>query len=378
LALKDFTSVLSMHRDKRAELLAALREIFDGSWPRHVGTDGGRTLEWSGKLGLVAACTAAIDTHHAVMATMGERFLLYRLPHIDPAKQAARALDNAGREGVMRKELAAAVEGLFAGLDIRGKGLPPIDKDEKARLVALSSLVASARSAVERNPYGAREIDLIPDTEAPARLAQTLCRLYAGMLAIGLDRTTAWPLVVKTGLDCVPKLRRAVFEVLLTAEDWLTTKTVATRILHPTMTARRSLEDLNAHGVADRRPAEKGKGDGKSDMWRMSDLTRTRHKMIVTEKSPPECSDPPSTYPPSSIYTPPQIQEDIPVTTEKTASECGFEGGFDVAETPVETPDRHCWACKEEVGDADRCPSCGWMICACGSCSPECTEEGGV
>ncbi|MEP7105871.1 MAG: ArsR family transcriptional regulator, partial [Chloroflexota bacterium] len=44
---KDFGSVLSMHRDARASVLAALREIYDGSWTRHVGTDGGRTLSWS-------------------------------------------------------------------------------------------------------------------------------------------------------------------------------------------------------------------------------------------------------------------------------------------------------------------------------------------
>jgi hypothetical protein len=77
LTLKDFTSILAMNRDQRGQLLAALREIFDGSWTRNVGTDGGRTLTWSGKLGLIAGCTAAIDRHHGVMSVMGERFLLY-------------------------------------------------------------------------------------------------------------------------------------------------------------------------------------------------------------------------------------------------------------------------------------------------------------
>ena len=144
----------------------------------------------AGKLGLVAGCTAAIDSYHGVMSVMGERFILYRLPTIDPAKQAERALDNTGKVRAMRAELAAVVRRLFAGLDV-SKGLPPLDEGETAKLIALSSLVASARSAVERNPYGAREIDLVLDTEAPARLAQTLRRLYAGMLAIGLDPETA-------------------------------------------------------------------------------------------------------------------------------------------------------------------------------------------
>src|SRR5262249_44783980 len=48
LTLKDFGSVLSMNRDTRAQVLAALREIHDGSWTRVVGTDGGKTLHWEG------------------------------------------------------------------------------------------------------------------------------------------------------------------------------------------------------------------------------------------------------------------------------------------------------------------------------------------
>ena len=56
LVLKDFTSILDMHRESRAEVLAAFREIHDGRWDRSVGAEGGRTLTWIGHLGLVAGC----------------------------------------------------------------------------------------------------------------------------------------------------------------------------------------------------------------------------------------------------------------------------------------------------------------------------------
>jgi hypothetical protein len=49
LVVKDFTSILSANRDTRASVLAALREIHDGNWVRSVGTDGGKTLTWSGR-----------------------------------------------------------------------------------------------------------------------------------------------------------------------------------------------------------------------------------------------------------------------------------------------------------------------------------------
>jgi hypothetical protein len=84
---KDFGSVLSMNRDSRALVLAALREIYDGSWTRRVGTDGGRELSWSGKVGLVAGCTPVIDSHYAVLGAMGDRMAFYRLPKVEAREQ---------------------------------------------------------------------------------------------------------------------------------------------------------------------------------------------------------------------------------------------------------------------------------------------------
>ena len=158
LLAKDFGSVLSMQRDARAAVLAALREIYDGEWTRHVGTDGGRTLHWTGKVGLVAGCTPTIDRHHAVMGAMGERFVLYRLPHVDAHEQGRRALAHAGEEKQMRAELSDAVAALF-----ERQFAPPakrLDHDAE-RLVSLAALVVRCRSAVERDGY-TREVELIP------------------------------------------------------------------------------------------------------------------------------------------------------------------------------------------------------------------------
>jgi phage/plasmid-associated DNA primase len=42
-----------------------------------------------------------------------------------------------------------------------------------------------------------------------------------------------------------------------------------------------------------------------------------------------------------------------------------------------EDGDRHCWSCRGAIDDddADRCPTCGWFICSCGACDPECSER---
>jgi hypothetical protein len=122
---KDFGSVLSINRDTRSQMLAALREIYDGSWTRRVGVDGGKVLHWEGKIGLIGGCTPAFDRHHAAIAAMGDRFVLFRLGGMveseesrqDRAKQLMqRALSGSGDEKQLRRQLSEAVIGLFAGI----------------------------------------------------------------------------------------------------------------------------------------------------------------------------------------------------------------------------------------------------------------------
>lgn len=275
---KDFGSVLSMNRDARGAVLAALREVYDGAWTRHVGTDGGRTLSWAGKVGLVAGCTPAIDSHHAVMGSMGERFLLYRLPSTDADAQVRRALAHVGRESTMRDELADAVSRVLANLD-RDRLTAPADDVTTERLVSLATLAVRCRSAVDRDSYS-REVELIPEPEAPARLALVLLRVMNALCAIGVDEATAWALVGKCALDSMPALRRTVLEELIRTDEERSTPKVAEAVGYPTSTTRRALEDLAAHGVVARR----SQGQGSADLWYVTDWTRDRWR-TVPEKS---------------------------------------------------------------------------------------------
>jgi hypothetical protein len=265
IVAKDFGSVLSMHRDARAAVLAALREIYDGSWVRHVGTDGGRTLAWSGKVGLIAGCTPAIDQHHAVMGSMGERFALYRLPAIDGDHQARRALQHARNAKRMRAELAAAVAGLFATIRTDQEGRQ-LDDTEEQRLIDLATLAVRCRSAVERDSH-TREVELIPEPEAPGRLALVLARLLEGLDIIGVPRDGGWRIVTKVALDSMSATRRRVLEHLIATGEPSGTGEIAQAIGYPTTTARRALEDLTAHGVLDRERRTGPQGD----LWTLTE-----------------------------------------------------------------------------------------------------------
>src|SRR5262249_28279419 len=143
ILLKDFGSILSMRPDAKAEVLGALREVYDGEWTRRVGTEGGLQLYWKGKAGLVFGCTPVIDSHHSVIGAMGERFLLGRLPPEDD--QFLHALKHAGtKTAAMRKELAESVGKLFAEPLREPTPLSP-DSDEAREINKVVSLVVALR-----------------------------------------------------------------------------------------------------------------------------------------------------------------------------------------------------------------------------------------
>ena len=105
LALKDFTTVLQMRRDQRGEVLAQLREAYDGRFNKAWGT--GRRLRWKGRLGFIAGVTGVIDRHHEVMGTLGQRFVLVRPQQPNRMAAAQRAIENA--EAPLGKDVRRAI-----------------------------------------------------------------------------------------------------------------------------------------------------------------------------------------------------------------------------------------------------------------------------
>jgi len=267
IVMKDFTSVLSMHTEQRAAVLAALREVFDGAWTRWIGTDGGRTLSWQGKCAFLGGVTPILDQHHGVIAGMGERFLLSRMPKPDAEKQAKRSLKHLGHEREMQCQLRESVCRLFERLT-----LSPLEpsEDDILRLSALSTLAAECRSAVERDSRY-REIELVPDPELPARLTQQLARLNHGMRLIGAPEDEAWRLIQKVPLDSIPATRLRILSQLLKSPSPVQTSEIATKIGYPTTTARRICQDLAAHSIL---LHSKGKSD--HDLWELAPLTLDR------------------------------------------------------------------------------------------------------
>lgn len=255
LVIKDFTSILSMNRDVRAAVLAALREVYDGRWERNVGTDGGQTLTWTGRIAVVGAVTTAYDTAHGVIASMGDRFALVRVDsRLGRLSAGRQALRNVGHEEQMRSELAAAAGGVLAGLDATSAGLT---EQDMAILLGLADLVTMARTAVERDYRG--EVVEAHAPEAPTRFAKMLGQLVRGALALGASQERALAVALRVAGDSVPPQRLAVLADVM-AHPSSTTTEVTKRVQRPRSTVDRTLQELHVLGLVAVETVEEGKG----------------------------------------------------------------------------------------------------------------------
>lgn len=252
LVIKDVTSILSMGRELRAQVLAALREVADGFWERNVGTDGGQTLGWSGRCVTVGAVTTAWDTHHQVVAAMGDRFLLIRMDSNDPdnRKDAGRqALRTTSREDAMRRALSDTVAGLIAGMD--PDRIVELTKGEESLLLGLADVATRIRTAVERD--GHQKPEHAHALEAPTRLAKYLWQMVRGALALGVQREDAFRLAARVAGDCMPPLRKRVL-LDVRGHPHTTVAQSAARLQLPWSTVDRAMQELHLLGalVADK------------------------------------------------------------------------------------------------------------------------------
>lgn len=269
LIIKDVTSILSMSRDARAEVLGALREVHDGSWDRLVGTDGGRTLSWAGRIGVIGAVTTAWDAAHAVIASMGDRFAIVRIDSSEAIGRAAggrQAMANIGHEDQMRAELKAAAAGVLAGMATEGITLTP---DEVDQIFEAANLVTMARTGVEY-AYNGDVIDAHAP-EAPTRFAKELVQVVRGAVAVGMDRDKAMTLAIRVARDSMPPMRLAIIDDLA-EHPGSTTYAVRKRIEKPRTTVDRQLQALHMLGVltVDEESAPQMAGLGGGSKWRYS------------------------------------------------------------------------------------------------------------
>lgn len=257
MVIKDVTTIISMSRESRAQVLAALREIYDGKWNREVGTEGGRTLTWEGNLVVIGAVTTAWDAAHAVISSMGDRFVLIRIDSTENRREAGlQALRNVSHEKTMRAELADAVQ---AALDAVPEEAPiALTDDEMSDLLDLADIVTLARTAVERDFQG--NVVQAHAPEMPTRFLKQLGQIMRGGIALGMDRPEALDVAIRCAGDSMPPLRLAVLGDVLAHPKTLYGET-ANRLQLPRKSIDRVMQELHLLGVLEAVPEPYGQGE---------------------------------------------------------------------------------------------------------------------
>lgn len=245
LVPKDVTSMLSMDRTARAEVFAALREVHDGRWTRSVGTDGGRSLEWEGRIVVIGAVTTAWDRAHAdTISAFGDRFVVVRMDSTKGRIAAGwKAIGNTGSEEAMRSDLSRAVAGVIEGADLSATGP---DGEETRRILAAADVVTLARTAVDHD-YRGNVVDSHAP-EMPTRFAKQLAQIFRGAVAIGLARDEALALAIRCARDSMPPLRLEALEDVA-AHPWTRLSDAVKRLQKPRPTVDRQLQALHLLGM---------------------------------------------------------------------------------------------------------------------------------
>jgi hypothetical protein len=243
LMAKDFTTVLSMRREKRAAILGQLREIHDGQFKRDFGT--GVTKIWRGRVTIIAAVTPVLDKYYAIFSVLGERFLQLRWHRPDSEEAGVWAIRQQGKE----QQFQADVKHVIGRILEAGTKTPPtLAPLMQLRIASLAEIIALGRTHVYRSSFGNRDIEHVPEPEANTRISKGLAALAKGVASLrGHTQVAEEDLqdIFRVGLDSLQDYRRRLF---LAVANGATPDSVNM----PRTMRQRELEELEELGILEK------------------------------------------------------------------------------------------------------------------------------
>lgn len=267
VAFLDWTNMLAMNKDARAEIMGQLRDIYGGHMKKTFGT--GAVRDWNGKIGIIACTTPVIDFTQQANASLGERFIHYRIAMPDRKEVAMRALQNGNHQDEMRKALKNAYYSFMKGIEIpKSEDLPKIPEEVQREIVSVANFSTMARSGVIREFGFKKDVVFVPASEMPTRITQQLNTLAIALMVVnkGVFVEEDMAIVYKIALDSIPQTNYMVMKEMARGDERSTSE-IASSIGYPTSPIRIYLENLALLGVATRvRGADSDQG-GNADRW---------------------------------------------------------------------------------------------------------------
>jgi len=270
LAIKDFTTILSMDVTSRDTILGQFRDAYDGETSRDFGN--GIVRRYKSTFGVLAGVTPIIERWAGVSGVLGERFIKYRI------KQAARisggaavidkALENITKESKMRTSLRATAKAVL-DRPVSDENVPTIPIEMRDRIRRLAQWIAGLRGVVDRERYTGL-VTFKPMHEIGTRLAKQFATLALG---IGIWKweseisMSTYETIVQVACDTAPdRVEEVVKQMYLRGrDDYVTAKEVSEWTRFPEATTRHILQDLNLLRVIKKQP------DVRRGSWHLSE-----------------------------------------------------------------------------------------------------------
>lgn len=278
MIFKDFTSIISKQREATQEIMGQLREIYDGSFVKETGT--GYRISWKGRIGLIAGITTIIDYEANSFASMGERFIQYKIIAPDRIEALRKAWDNAFDIKAKREHLQECMKSYIEyALENMTEEKIELEKDIRENIFEIANFTAIARSGVKLD-FRTGKVTFVPEKEMPMRIAMQLYGIACGISILDSieplvqesrkNNLTASDvaLLYKIALDSIPTQRRLTLINLAKYKGGVTTAGLATKLRYPTETVNNWLSQVNALGFCERM-----KG-GREDVWMLKEEFR--------------------------------------------------------------------------------------------------------
>ena len=272
--MKDFTTMISKDDASKQQVIAQMREIYDGHISKETGN--GQRVEWGSKekpwKGMfIMAATEGIYKIQSEFADMGTRAINYVLPQQDERKSAKAALKNkrnheasGAKLAELQKDVAEFVHYMIAHAPLEFAPIPEQLEDD---IISVAMLAERGRSVVDRTYQG--EVNLALSAGMPMRMSEQLMALAQFMMYVngGELSEDMRKAVFKVAFDSIPKQRKLILEI---AGKYRRTDIVAIAqmINYPHGVVRKWVEDLNMFKILDRT------NDGRREVWTIRDEYR--------------------------------------------------------------------------------------------------------
>jgi hypothetical protein len=278
VTMKDFTTMISKDEAARGQILAQLREVYDGHITKATGN--GQLIEWGSKSEpwkstFIMATTEEIYSLQQETNGMGARAINYVFTPQDRKRTMRASLDNKRSAERFNKKLGALQDDVHEFIMEKIATAPyefaPVPLDIENDIIDVADLSTQCRSSVNRNFRGEKTLAL--SAEFPMRMGEQLLAIAQLLMHInGGELTTVLRnAIYKTAFDSIPKQRRMVLEVI-TKYPKIEILGMALAMNYPPDLVRAWVEDLNMFGIVI--PIR----DGKREYWA---ITEEHRKTLV-------------------------------------------------------------------------------------------------